>query len=95
MACTAGARFSIIPKLAGGGALVVSPINIACNQFHIELRARAFKRLSQEEVAVGDVGILKQQLLELHVQGLQEPRHELGKVARQLRCPGAIVSNAL
>lgn len=59
MICTAGARLSSIPKFVGGGALVVSPTKVACNQFHIELRARAFKRLSQEEVVKRDVGIVR------------------------------------
>jgi hypothetical protein len=51
--------------------------------------------LSQEEVVVGNVGILKQQLQELHVQRLQESRHKLGKAAREFRCSGAIMSRAL
>lgn len=79
MICTAGARLSSIPMFVGWGSLVVSPTKVACNQFHIELRAREFKRLSQEEVVIRDVGIVRQQLQELHVQRLQESDINQGK----------------
>lgn len=43
-----------------------------------------------------DVDIsVRQQLQELHVQRLQEPRYELGRVAWEPGCSGVIVSCAL
>lgn len=53
--------------------------------------------LSQTDEDEGkDVDILiRQQLQELHVQRLQEPRYELGRVAWEPRCSRAIVNCAL
>lgn len=93
--CTIGARVSSTPKFVCWGGLV-SPRRVACSHFHTELRERYSTRLSQTEDEDKDVDILvRQQLLELHVQRLQEPRYGLGSVALEPRCSGAIVNCTL